>query len=161
MTLLGLFRKKVKQLGLKTEPSNALSKHLSARERLDYMIDLISNLTDDTAEDIDTLISRAQYGRFTKQKPMHEHYRCLTKIVFWSEHGLRLDAMYYIEHPESKQLLPIVRCIKDRRFNGRIVVWVFDSSWKPLIVNETTVMYVSDEPNVTGKTLKEVRARYG
>jgi len=165
-TLLGLFRRQRGGVGLKTEPSDALENNLSASRRLplhaalEYELDCIINAVTAVA---DGSVESTDHHRFTEYKKSHEHYRNLTEVRFMYTPGALFPACaFYVEHPESKQLLPIVRCVQDRRFNGAAVVWLSDHPHEePLVVRESTRMYASDEPEIAGKTLEQVGEQYG
>ncbi len=96
---------------------------------------------------------------FTQQRLKHEHYRRVTQLMFWEDTQRHADAKPYLEHPTSKKLSPILKVICDRRHGNGVVVWLTNRD--SLIADKHSVMYVSDEPDVSGKTIEEVMNRYG
>lgn len=165
--MLGLFRRKSDRVGLESEIPEALGPNSSAegrlgsaRARLDFELDLLMGDLAMVAEDIHAIAGRANHQRFTEYKRQQDHFRCMSEIRFYWNKTNWPDAAFYIEHPESRRLLPIVRAIADRRCNGLGVVWVSDMANEPMVVTQSTPMYVSDEPEIVGKTIEEVRKRY-
>lgn len=161
---MGLFRRNRDPVGLNTETSGALGDNLSAKPRLALhtRVDAdLDSLTNALADIIDC--NSEYYQRFTVYKSRQEHYRLVSQIRFmYAGSNVFQNCAFYIEHPESKKLLPIVRCVRDRRFNGTAVVWLSDDPCEDtMVVPESTMMYASDEPEVAGKTLEQVRGRYG
>lgn len=162
---MSLFRRNRGVVGQNTEPLGALGDNLSTNRRLalhtrmDADLDALTNALADIDTSYDSC--NADYQRFTVHKSRQEHYRLMTQVRFMYGGGgdVFQDCAFYIEHPESKKLVPIVQCIRDRHFNGNAVVWTTKDDL--MVVPESTTMYVSDEPGVAGKTLTEVWARYG
>ncbi len=165
MKWMGLFSKKSKGVGLKANSGSALAPNSSAEARLgcrahlDFELDMVMNQIHAIAEDIHSIAGLAKHQRFTEQIDEHEHFRCISEVRFWYVRTWP-NAAFYIELPESKRLLPIVKALRDRRCNGNSVVWVSDYTSEPMVVSEACIMYVSDEPDVSGKTIEEMRLRY-
>lgn len=165
---LGLFRRKEDRVGLSAENSEALGPDSSAGGRLgagarlmEFELDLLMGELAAVCDDFHVMAGRSDHQRFTEQKPPHLHYRCISEVRFYETDWWPEDVAFYLEHPESRRLLCIVSAIRDRRCNGRTVVWVSGQSQDPFVLRDGHTMYVSDEPDVVGKTIEEVRSRYG
>lgn len=166
---MGQFRRNREGVGQFGEPWGALGSNLGANERLtlntvlEHDLDHIIDAVDTVAADDESGAGSTDHDVFIGYNKRHAYYRNITEIRFmYAPRTTFPDCAFYIEHPESKQLLPIVRCVRDRRFNGAAIVWLSDNPCEdPMIVCESTMMYASDEPEVAGKTLEQVRERYG
>lgn len=166
---VGQFRRKADPVGQIVESIGALGNNSSANSRLGsydplaFELNLVTDATLDTLEDGDSIFDTPLHQeQFTQHEHQSEHYRCISELRFYDrrEQLFDVDVALYVEHPKHKRLLPIARCVGDRRHTGNTVVWVSGFDDDPIVVPDSTMMYVSDEPNVAGKTYKEVEARY-
>ncbi len=156
-------------MGQTVESLGALGSNSSTKSRLgsydplQFELNLLTNNTLDTLESHNaTFNTPLHQEQFTQHEHQSEHYRCVSELRFYGrrEQLFDDDVAMYMEHPKHKRLLPIGRCVEDRRHTGNTVVWVSGFDDDPIVVPDSTMMYVSDEPNVAGKTYQEVEARY-
>jgi hypothetical protein len=154
-------------VGQKPEPLAALRPISNCNKRLvdnQYHhldeIDMFLNNITAIIEDINSLVGRATHQKFTKQRLRYEHKRFTVPLdSYWCLSNDDTVAAY-LEEPETKRLLPIVKTVPERRYKGFGVVWVSNFIDEPLVVPDTTCVYLSDEPNVVGQTINEVSMRY-
>lgn len=150
-------------MGQKTELPVALGSLLSANERLDdcdeYTDILVSihSLLDEF-ESIDGTTKQQQH--FTEQKTRNEHVRLVTDMTFFGKPEIPTDACFYVQHPESGQLLPVIKVMRCRQTYLVRLAGVSGFINFPVEIGPSQLCYVSDEPNVSGKTLDEVGERY-
>lgn len=160
---VGLFRRTSKGVGQKRDFRVALEPKMTFEARLEgsYLIEEIDYLIhacEAVSEDIHSIAGNAQHQRFKEQKNPDDHYRCISWLTLYNHP--RPEVSCYIEHPDSKRLLPIVRAMPDQKCTDYWIVWVSNNNSTPLSVPRESRMYVSDEPDVAGKTIDEVIERY-
>lgn len=159
---MGLFRKQQKGVGQITEPIGALgdnpvpdarlATHMSVAEAayLPFLDKPMGNPCRDIV--MDGFVQEE-----AEPRDSGPNFRCLTEVRFIYERNNWPAGVFYIEHPVYGTLMAISSAIRDRRFNGRAVVWFADEPRKPFVVPSGTKMCVDCGTDLTGKTFNELR----
>lgn len=158
---MGLFRKRSKGVGQKPEPVGALGSNPTPDARLGVPMELAEAAY---LPFLDTPMSNPcremTVDGFLREESTAGggdiRFRCLTEVRFIYEKNNWPAAVFYIEYPEYKGLVPVIRAVRDRRFNGQTVVWFAVDPHKPFVVPSGTKMCVDSGANLTGKTLYEL-----
>lgn len=158
---MGLFRKQPEGVGQKPRPAGALGDNPAPDARLgDHMslVDAAYLPFLDKSSLSEGFITTCSYGpaEFQLRDRADSYFRCVSQVRYIYERTTWPPAAFYIEHPKTKLLMPIVKAAGDRRFNGQTVVWFTHRAEDSFVVPCSTPMYVSDEKGITGKTFDEL-----